>query len=235
MIRIAIVEDEAQYRKQLQEFLQRYEQEKGERFDAVCYSDGDEIVEDYHAQFDMILMDVQMRFMDGMTAAEKIREKDSEVVIIFITNMRQYAIRGYEVEALDYMVKPITYFAFSERLNRAVGRMRRKTRHTITVNVRGGVTRMDAADLLYVESQGHTLIYHTAGKNYEAAGTMKEAEETLTPYNFCRGNKGYLINLDHVSGIQDGCAQVGGESLLLSRSRKNAFMEALTNYWSEIR
>ena len=75
------------------------------------------IAVDYRAVYDIILMDIEMRFMDGMTAAEKIREHDSEVVIIFITNMPQYAIKGYRVDALDYVLKPVSYFAFSQRIN----------------------------------------------------------------------------------------------------------------------
>ena len=104
MINIAIVEDEAMYAKQLQEFLQQYQKENGEVFNITVYSDGDQIVHKYKSQFDIILMDVEMKFMDGMSAAEEIRKADTEVVIIFITNMAQYAIRGYAVDALDYVL-----------------------------------------------------------------------------------------------------------------------------------
>ena len=104
MIKIAIVEDEAMYAKQLQDFLRQYETENGEVFDITIYSDGDQIVHKYKSQFDIILMDVEMKFMDGMSAAEEIRKIDTEVVIIFITNMAQYAIRGYAVDALDYVL-----------------------------------------------------------------------------------------------------------------------------------
>ena len=109
MIKIAIVEDEAMYAKQLEEFLHQYEAENHEAFDITIYSDGDQIVNKYKSQFDIILMDVEMKFMDGMSAAEEIRKMDSEVVIIFITNMAQYAIRGYAVDALDYVLKPVSY------------------------------------------------------------------------------------------------------------------------------
>ena len=101
MVRIAIVEDEDIYIKQLTEYMKRYQQESGEEINVTVYRDGDGIISKYKAQFDIILMDIQMKFMDGMTAAEEIRKTDSEVIIIFITNMTQYAIRGYEVDALD--------------------------------------------------------------------------------------------------------------------------------------
>lgn len=235
MVRIAIVEDDKMYEKQLEDFLHQYEKEKRETFEISRFTDGDEIVENYKAQFDIILMDIQMQFMDGMTTAEEIRKVDSEVIIIFITNLRQYAIRGYAVDALDYVVKPISYFAFSERLARAIRRLKKRTSHTFVVKIRGGIARIDAADLYYVESRDHTMIYHTAKKNIEVSGTMKDAENLLAGFRFCRGNKGYLINLAHVDAIQNDYAVVRGEKLLLSRARKNAFVEELANYWGEVR
>ena len=235
MIKVAIVEDEMLYARQLQEFLHQYEQEKGELFDITVYSDGDQIVHKYQSQFDLILMDVEMKFMDGMAAAEEIRKKDAEVIIIFITNMPQYAIRGYAVDALDYVLKPVSYFAFSQRLNRALGRMKNREEKMIMINIKGGAVRMNIANIFYVESQGHTLILHTILGDYETSGTMKEMEAKLTDMNFCRGNKGYLINLQHVDGVQDGCATVKGEQLVLSRARKKEFMEELTKYWGSTR
>lgn len=234
MIKIAIVEDESMYAGQLKEYLERYEKENGEAFDITIYTDGDEIVHKYKAQFDIILMDVEMKFMDGMSAAEEIRKVDTEVVIIFITNMAQYAIRGYAVDALDYVLKPVSYFAFSQRLSRAIGRMKKREQKIISVNIKGGTIRLDVANIYYIESQGHNLIFYTASGKYESAGTMKDVEDRLAPLNFFRGNKGYLINLAHVDGVQDGCAMVKGEALILSRSRKKEFMEALTRYWGEV-
>lgn len=234
MIRIAIVEDEQQYAGQLTEYLHQFEQETGQAFDITTYTDGDGIVSKYRAQFDIILMDVEMKFMDGMSAAEEIRKVDSEVVIIFITNMAQYAIRGYAVDALDYVLKPVSYFAFSQRLTRALGRMKKRETKTISLNTKNGIMRLDLANVCYIESQGHTMIVHTASGNHEFSGTMKEFEDSLSDQNFFRGNKGYLINLAHVDSVKDNCAVVRGEELLLSRARKKDFMEALTAYWGGV-
>lgn len=234
MIKIAIVEDEQLYAKQLHEYLRKYEKENGEAIEVTIYSDGDQIVEKYQSQYDIILMDIEMKFMDGMSAAEEIRKIDTEVVIIFITNMTQYAIRGYAVDALDYVLKPVSYFVLSQRLNRAIGRMRKRESKMIMVNMKGGIVRLNIANIYYIESQGHTLILHTILGDYETSGTMKEMESKLLGMNFCRGNKGYLINLQHVDGISDGCAIVKDEKLILSRARKKEFMEALTKYWGEV-
>ena len=122
MIRLALVEDDTLYRSQLREYIDKYSAASGEKFTVTEFSDGDEIAFGYKAVYDIILMDIEMKFMDGMMAAEEIRKKDTEVIIIFITNSPQYAIKGYAVDALDYVLKPVSYYAFSQRLRRAIER-----------------------------------------------------------------------------------------------------------------
>ena len=235
MIQIAIVEDEAIFAEELTDYLKEYQKTSGEELEIKRYRDGDEITADYKAQFDIILMDIQMKFMDGMSAAEEIRKTDSEVIIIFITNTPQYAIRGYEVGALDYVLKPVSYFAFSQKISRAIARIKKRERTYITIPVKGGILRLDTSDIYYVESYGHNLVYHSRNGNYISQGTMKDAQEQLENKSFSRGNKCYLINLEHVEGIQDKCAVVKGEKLQISRPRMNAFMQELTKYWGEIK
>lgn len=234
MIRIAVVEDEQIYRDQITEYLQRYEKESGEKLQICVYRDGDGILSVYRAQFDIILMDIQMKFVDGMTAAQEIRRQDREVILIFITNMTQYAIQGYQVDAMDYILKPVSYFSFSQKIAKAADRLHRRRTRYITVQVKGGVARIAASDIFYVESEGHMLVYHTKNGTITSPGTMKSAGEMLEGCHFSRGNKGYLINLEYVEGVQDKCAQVNGELLLLSRQGMKTFMQDLTRYWGEM-
>lgn len=230
MVRVAIVEDEVTYSRQLIDYLTKYQKERQQELSVVAFGDGDEILESYRSQYDIILMDVKMRFLDGMSTAEEIRKKDSEVVIIFITSMAQYAIRGYAVDALDYVLKPVSYFAFSQRLERAIERMSHRTRKYICITNKDGVQKVDIAELRWVESQGHTLVFHAKSGEYRMICAMNDAEERLREYHFFRGNKGYLINLACVDGVVEDNAIVAGQPLLLSRSRKKAFMEAMTDY-----
>lgn len=233
MITIAIVEDEEAYAKQLTEYIDKYRQESGKQFKTIRFSDGDEIVEKYTGEYDIILMDIQMKFMNGMEAAEEIRKRDTKVVIMFITNMTNYAIRGYEVDAMDYVLKPVSYFAFSRKLERAIQRLPEKTGQPIWVNTPDGTVRLDASSICYIESEGHHLIYHTASGNLKERRKMQDAEDQFAAYGFFRSNKGYLVNLKYVDGIKDGCCLVNGEALLISRARKNDFMIALTQYMGE--
>ena len=230
MIRIAVAEDDLDWARQLESYVARYAGENNLSLEFTHYADGEDLLEQYQGQFDIILLDIQMRFMDGMSTAELIRRTDPEVVIIFITNMAQYAIRGYEVDALDYMLKPVSYATFAQRLSRALSRMRRRERTYVTVPIKGGAMKLAVEDITFVESQGHRLIYHTAHGEYASAGAIKEAEEKLEGHNFFRSNKGYLVNLAHVDGVRDNCALVGEHKLLISRSRKAPFLEALTAY-----
>ena len=184
MIQIAIVEDDRMYSDQLEAYLRKYEAEYAESFEITTFTDGDAIVSTYQSQYDIILMDVEMRFMNGMSAAEEIGQVDKEVVIIFITNMPQYAIRGYAVEALDYILKPVSYFAFSQRLSRAISRMKKREQKSLVLPVKGGVARLPVHSILYIESQGHNLIYHTTSGEYLSSGTMKDTEEALKNLHF---------------------------------------------------
>ena len=118
MIRVAIVEDEAEIREQLMGYVQRYTRQYGTAFEVKTFADGLEILEDYRPAYDLILLDIEMKHLDGMETARRIRELDPEVMLVFITNMAQYAIKGYAVGALDYVLKPVPYFAFSQQLQK---------------------------------------------------------------------------------------------------------------------
>ena len=234
MLEIAIVEDEESYKNTLCEYLRKYETETEEEIHISVFTDGDEIVENYAAKFDIILMDIEMQFRNGMEAAHKIRESDTSVIIIFITNMAQYAIQGYEVDALDYVLKPISYFAFSQRIKRAVGRMKRREEHYINIVSKNGVNKVAVSEIGWIESEGHRLTYHAKDQVYESTlHSMKEIEKQLEDYNFYRCNKGYLVNLAHVKAIRDGWAILTNGQVMISRAKKSDFQKALTTYAGE--
>lgn len=230
MIHIAIVEDEEQVRDQLSGYIKRYQEESDEAFEITTFSDGDQIVEDYRAVYDIIFLDIQMKRMDGMSAAERIREKDADVIIIFITNMSNYAIRGYAVDAMDYVLKPVPYFAFSQELKKAVSRLKLKVNDYLLLPVEDGVVRLEARQVSYIESVNRRLVVHAKEQEYTIYGTLKELEEKLGSQYFFRCNNCYLVNLAHVKNVRQNLVTVGAEQLQISRPRKKAFMNALADY-----
>ena len=138
MIRVAIVEDEAAVRDQLMGYVQRYMRQYDAQIEVTMFTDGVEILEGYRPVYDIIFLDVEMQHLDGMETASRIRALDSDVLLIFITNMAQYAIKGYAVGALDYVLKPVPYFAFSQQLQKAAGQLARRARRYLAVPVDGG-------------------------------------------------------------------------------------------------
>ncbi|MGN8244953.1 LytR/AlgR family response regulator transcription factor [Cellulomonas soli] len=231
MIRIGIAEDDAASAQLLVDYLHRYEQEHGEQFAVSVFTDGSEIVARYRPDYDLLLLDVEMPGLDGLSAAEQIRQVDQDVVIVFITNMAQYAIRGYEVDALSYLLKPVPYFAFSQQLKRSVERARRQATDYLTVPVAGGLARVDTSRIVFVESIKHRIVVHATDATYAFSGALKNVEAELEGKNFFRSNNCYLVNLRHVTSVKDStCLMVGGHELLISRPRKKPFLAALTDY-----
>ena len=230
MTRIAIVEDEAAVREQLAGYVQRYTRQYGTQFEVTMFTDGVEILEDYRPVYDIIFLDVEMQHLDGMETARRIRELDNDVLLIFITNMAQYAIKGYAVGALDYVLKPVPYFAFSQQLQKAVNQLAKRTRHYLAVPVDGGMRRLDAATIYYIESEGHRVHFYTEDGDFSAPGALKALEEKLAGRLFARCNNGYLVNLAQVSGVQQNTVQVGPHELQISRPKRRAFLAALADY-----
>ena len=230
MIRVAIVEDEAEIRAQLMGYVQRYTRQYGTAFEVKTFADGLEILEDYRPAYDLILLDIEMKHLDGMETARRIRELDPDVMLVFITNMAQYAIKGYAVGALDYVLKPVPYFAFSQQLQKVEEQLRRRTRHYLAVPVEGGLRRLDTSRIYYIESEGHRVHFYTEEGDFAAPGALKALEEKLADRPFARCNSGYLVNLAQVRAVQQNTVEVGPYELQVSRPKRKSFLAALTDY-----
>ena len=129
MIRAAIVEDDKKEMQALRTHMERCSKERGFLYTADCFTDGDAIVENIRNGYDIIFLDIEMPLMNGMDAAEQIRETDKDVTIIFTTHNPNYAIRGYKVQALDYILKPVDYDQLRETLSEVVGRLSSRQHH----------------------------------------------------------------------------------------------------------
>lgn len=234
MIRIAVVEDEADYSRQLCEYLAQYAKERQYEFKVTCFYNGYGITDPYKPEYDIILLDIGMPFMDGLTTARLIREQDEEVVLMFVTNLAQYAISGYSVDALDYILKPVSYFSFSQYLTRAISRIRKRSADYLTITLKGSIYKINISSICYVEIRDHSLVFYTKEKTYHTAGKMREMEEKLKKYHFFRCHTSYLINLEYVQGVQRGFVIVCETEIPVSRSKKKEFMQAMSEYMNGV-
>lgn len=225
MYRIAIVEDQASDAQRLQNALSQYEQEKQVVFTCKHWKSAENFLEQYDHQYDIIFMDIRLPGMDGMQAARQLRQKDHAVLLVFLTSLAQYAVEGYEVEAIDYILKPITYSALRLKLPRLLRRCATEEKELLIQSVDQYV-KLCPRDLLYVEIFDHHIQYMTQNGVIRAYGTLKEVEDAL-PKEFFRVNNQTIVNLRCVTSVDGDNVTVGGREFSLSRRRKKSFLEAL--------
>lgn len=228
--KIAVVDDQAAVQRTMQDYFRRYTQEKGEQFQLFFFENAERFLERYRPVYDVVLMDIDMPGMNGMDAAHRLRNLDESVVLMFVTNLAQYAIKGYEVSAVDFVVKPVTYSKFAFKLNRALKLVPSKERPTVLIRTELGTITLEQDRITYVEVQGHNLFYHTDKNVYTMRGSLRHAEEELDADKFFLLHKCYIVNLAYVEEVNGFTVVVAGEEITVSRPKKKAFMEALAAY-----
>lgn len=228
MFTVAIVEDEAEAANRLQACLDAYTQSHPEaQFDVTRFQEPTSFLEGYKPKWDIVFMDIEMPNMDGMRAAEKLRELDGEVILIFVTNMAQYASKGYEVDALDYIIKPFSYQDFERKIRRAVA-IRGEESASVMILQRGSSQRVLLREIEYVEVRGHGLLYHTEKGIIPGAGTLQDIEDKLAGRGFLRCSKAFVVNYRHVTGVQGNDLSLSnGEIIAIGRAYRKSFMTGL--------
>lgn len=232
MRNIAIVEDEGPAAEALTRNILRYGREFGCEFDVRRFHSADELLKDYKAVYAVIFMDIQMPGTNGMDAAYRLRETDKTVSLVFITSLIQYAQKGYEVDAVGYLLKPVAYYDFALKFRKALDVYVMNEEHSVIVDVAGGLCRISCDKLMYVEILRHRLYYHMVDGVAETTGVLADAEKQLAQYGFLRCNNCYLVNPRFVVGVSGSVVNVGGRELTVSRPRRAAFLTKLAEWFA---
>lgn len=230
MLRFAIAEDMDNERDLLASFLNRYLDAHGLEGTIFPFSCGEELLKNYPPEPDGIFLDIEMDGMSGMECAHRIRAFDREVTLLFVTNMVQFALEGYEVNAADFMVKPITYESFALRMDRLMGRLERKRERFLIVKQGGRTLRLNAGEIACVESLNKkTILHKTNGETLTCTEPLYTLEKSLGS-GFFRCHNAFLVNLDLIEALSTGEATVCGEKIPISKYRKKEFLAALANH-----
>lgn len=234
MLRLAIVEDEENAAIQLADCISKFCEVNSIHVEIRQFGSATDFLNDYKPVFDIIFMDIMLPNLNGMEAAKQLRLIDDKVTLIFVTNMANFAVKGYDVAALDFIVKPVEYDSFAMKMERAVNAVMQRQGFDLAIQADRSLKRVPASKIYYIEVSRHYLIYHTKEGSIKARGTLDSLEKQLSGGNFVRCNVCYLVNLKYVSEVSGDNLIVGGETLKISRARKKEFMQSLTNYLGKI-
>jgi len=231
VVEVLIVEDDAEAKDALSACLERYGREKDTAFSITWIASALEFLEK-RPNADIIFMDIEMPGITGMEAAEELRSYDMDTPLVFVTNLAQYAVHGYAVDAVDFIVKPVDYGSFSLRMSRVMCKMAHSEKHSIVLG--GGSARqaIETREIAYVDVDGHYLGYHlTGGEVIRVRGSMVQAERELASSPFVRISSSELVNMAQVRRLErDSVTLEGGEVLWFSRSRRKTASERIVRF-----
>lgn len=230
MLSIAVVDDEAAVTGEIAALIGEFGKANNKNFEVKTYRDGMDIIS-VNEFPDIIFLDIEMKNLDGMRAAREIRKRDEYCVIIFVTRMAQYAIEGYEVSALDFIVKPVTRETFFYKFARAVEAAEKHGQKVISITSNGGKRKVFISDINYVEVVNHKVLYHLNSGVIEVWDSLKSVCEKLEPYGFALCNSCYLVNMSKVKSFEGGYVQICDEQLKISRQKREKFLKKLAEFF----
>ena len=226
---VAVVEDEKESALKLKKFIDKYAESSELNFETSFFANGSRFLAS-EKKFDVVFMDIEMPGANGLSVVKTLREKDPDALVVFCTNLAQYAVNGYEVAAFDFMVKPITYYDFKLKFDRVAACLKNRKKKEVWVASRQGKKLIVESKLKYVEIMRHTLIYHTVDGIVTGTGTLKSVAETFSLPTFALCNQCFLVNLSFVTEINGNTVVVDGDELTISAPKKKEFVRALNTF-----
>lgn len=185
------------------------------------------------SRYDLIFMDIGLPGINGMEAAALLRTYDKRTPLIFVTNLAQYAVRGYEVDALDFVLKPVTYYNFRMRMDKALRVMRRASGANVTITTRDGIRVVPVADVVAVEVRNHDLTYYLSreGDPLEVRGTLGKVEKDLPEGQFVRISNSCVLNMAYVRGVHGSdVTTTTGQAFAISRSKRRDAVDRIAQF-----
>lgn len=229
---VAIVEDEDEAADRIKSYIDKFSAETEQDFKVERFCDAVDLLDNYTAKYAVIFMDIQMPHSNGMNASVHLRKIDKSVSLIFITNLVQYAQKGYEVDAVAYILKPVQYYDFALKFRKALDIYVMNYKQDFMLSTSDGTCRISTDKLMYVETVRHRLYYHLIDGVIERTGVLSKVEAELKQFGFLRCNQCYLVNPRFIVAVKGCTVQLGSEILAISRPRRKIFMTELANWYA---
>lgn len=203
--RVAVCDDEIYYQEELCNLLKAYENESGNKLETSRFNRGEELLKDYeNAVYHILFLDVEMDGLTGLETASYIRKTDENVIIIFATSFENYALGAFEVNALNYLVKPIDYTKLKKVMGiatAAIDFMHDKIsarKRYLEIKIKNIDLHIEIAKIKYIEKKRNVCILHTTDNEYACYETLSQLYERLDVNKFLYVHQGYIVNFDMV-------------------------------------
>jgi DNA-binding LytR/AlgR family response regulator len=210
---IGICDDEVVIRKELIKLCEKYKEINFSDIEIIGFSSGDALLESKET-IDILFLDIQMKGLDGMQTAEKIREYDDGMTIIFLTGYTGYMQAGYRVRAFRYLLKPVKEKEFMDTLIEAIQDIKKNSK--AIVGMEGDIHFIKLKDIIYVEYVDRYTVVRTRRGTYESQTSMNEWESILDNGDFFRVHKAYIVNMAYIDDIDKEILLDNGEKVELS-------------------
>ena len=226
MLQIAVCDDEPVMCHYLKEMLTTILDSLKEPFAIACYTNSSKLLNSATA-YDLLFLDIQMPGFDGMETARQLRERMEDCILIFVTVLKDCMSKAFEVEAFDYLLKPIDREQLSRTLTRALKRLKRRRKPRLFVSTLNQCCLVDFDAIFYCEVINRKLYLHTRDGVIDYYGKMEEIEKQLDS-RFFRCHRSYLVNLDYLKSYNHGqLLLTNGSQIPVSRLRHQEFMHAM--------
>ncbi len=241
MFRIAICDDESLFAEELKELLSGYMMEKGLVFEIDIYGSGEALIElgIEVIKYTAVFLDINMEKIDGIKAAEKIREVSREVFIVFVTAFVNYSLEGYRLDVVRYLLKGNV--DFPSMVNECVDALVDKLSYSVTkreFDFKEGKREISLERLLYVESNLHKLEFHVMEddlKIYTMYETLNALESKLVAKDFVRIHQSYLVNIKYIKNVvRYKVVLTNGIELVIPKARYTYVKEQFILYQGEV-
>ena len=227
-MRIAICDDEIQCRTQAVNAIRDCLRSEGVLVDA--FKDGPSFLQGFIKRpYDLVFLDIEMPVMDGIAVARRLRELNKEVPIVFLTSHIEFALVGYEVNALRYLTKPISMPKLQEVLSHVSLQM--QAQRVLWVKTDLNEEKVHIKDILFMEAQNQNIMIYTPKASYCVRYNLSDYETQLQEDGFFRIHRGYLVGLRHVKSVgKREVTMTDGNVLPVSRTREKELKDALFQY-----